>query len=284
MKTFARSLEKEIEEIFHKLNDVRWNPVNYSLSIENFRKFYQGKNFIIKKNLHLPTEEGIEALEDLIKFTEKQKPRNKLKLEFGLNLTLKEFCESVNSSDELNAYYKDFDYETIGSKYGNYGNGRIQSYMSNLISEDLEINVLNLLLCDGDETRQMRDIIMDNKFTKIGVFIKHYPNEETPMLILLLTDDYSTKQQYENKKTEGLNNQFTKLNFDKSNKGATAGKKIEEDEDDPDLDMPEGVIKIERKCKTVKENGVEFLITKTIMYMEDGSINTEIKKDKTNNK
>ncbi len=291
--------QKEAVAFLDKINDIRQNPVKYSLDLEKFRSCYKGKNFALEKNSQMPTQEGVSALNELIAFCEKQKPRNELNSENGLNLTLKEFCESVKGSEALNDAYTDFDSEKIGSKYGSYGkSGRIQVYMMNLISENFEKNVLLLLLCDGDDSRQIRDLVFDGKFSKIGLFIKKYPKEDSPMLTILLAEEYKTKAQYaeaeeepakayvgsdsirKNKaQEEELVSGTSKLNLGKK---PSAKQQKQEDEDDPDLDLPEGVVKIERKCKTIKENGKEFVVTKTITYMEDGSENTEITKARRN--
>jgi hypothetical protein len=279
----ASNYQKEALEILNKINDLRMNPVKYSLSLENFRSCYKGKNFSLEKNSYLPTQEGISALEELINFTEKQKPKNKLSLEIGLNITLKDFCESVKSSEELNDSYNTFESDKVGAKYGTFGPGRTQVYMVNLISEDLDKNILFLLLCDGDDSRQIRDLLLDGKFTKIGVYVKKYEKDDTPMLTLLLADEYKTKAQYaentDKDTVEELVSATAKVDIGK--KPEKMNVKVQED-DDSDLDLPEGVMKIERKTKNVKENGKEYVVTKTVTYMEDGSVNTEIKKEKMN--
>lgn len=278
--------QSEASDILSKINDIRMNPVKYSLSLEKFRSCYKGKNFTLEKMSHLPTSEGVSALEDLMNFTEKQKPKSELTLEFGLNLALKEFCQSVKSSDELNDAYNTFESDKIASKFGKFGKGRIQVYMVNLISEDLDKNILFLLLCDGDESRQIRELLFDAKFSKIGIYIHSYPKEDTPMLTIMLADEYKTNPQFDksNDKDQNLVDQVAeKLSkAEVGKKSQKANVKDQDDDNDPDFDIPQGVVKIERKSKNVKENGKEFQITKTVTYLEDGSVNTEIKKEKIN--
>ena len=53
--------------------------------------------------------------------------------------------------------------------------------------------------------------------------------------------------------------------------------------EDSNVDLPEGVSKIEKNERFVNENGKKKKITKIIKYMDNGEINTEVFKTDMNN-
>ncbi len=282
------NFKSEAQEIIKRINSIRQDPSEYVEILRDFNSCYKGNTFTIDKKYRIETNEGVTALNDLIKFMEKQKPENKLKVETGLCSTLEEFCNNVKSSEELNEYYSTFDSQKVGEKYGKYGNGRIQTYLMNSIAEDLEKNVLFLLLSDGDDTRQIRNLLMDKDFKCIGVYIKNYEGEDSPMLTLMLADNYKTNASNDdtpqetsvdpvNDLKEATKKLLIDLDKEKTQKNLSKAKTLVDD--DPDLDLPEGVMKIEKKSKIVKEKGKEFVVTKIVTYMDDGSVNTEVTKE-----
>ena len=283
--------KKEVEEIFNLINEIRQNPVNYSLALEKFRSAYKNKDFFYEKNAYISTQEGIPALEELITYMEKQKPKNKLKLETGLSLASKDFCDQTDDSVELNDLLNKCDLNKAGSKYGQMGS-TISALMTNLITNDSDKNLLFLILSDGDETRYYRDNLMDNKFRKIGIHIKKFSNDDAPLALIYLMDEYTTKSQYENdekqtnKDFENIVSSSAKISLDKNRSNNDIKNKnndkveIQDDDDDDDFNLPPGVLKVEKKSKVVVEGNNQYVVTKTITHMEDGSINTEIKKEK----
>lgn len=262
-----------VRQVFDRINDIRQNPIKYSVNLEKFKSFYRKNDFMIEKNSVLPTQEGVTALEVLISFMEKQKVKNKFKLEKALNLVCENFCKEVKNSNDLNELMNTYNFQVQANKLGKIGSGRILSLMTNLISKDLETNIFLTLLCDGDESRQYRDYLLDSLIAKIGIHIHKYPNEDSPIIVFLLLDEYKPSAAYENdeESTIPIVQATEKLNLGKNNE------RIQGDNDD-DFELPPGVAKIEKKSKLVKEGNKEYIITRTIMHMEDGSVNTDIVK------
>ena len=74
-------------------------------------------------------------------------------------------------------------------------------------------NSFLFLSCDGDETREYRDLLtVDPKITQMGIHVVHFENESSPVALILLIDDYTPDPLYEN--DAKLNNLLGSSNSD----------------------------------------------------------------------
>ena len=153
---------------------------------------------------------------------------------------------------------------------------------SNFLTNDATKNSFILLSCDGDNDREYRDsLIVDMKYPQIGIHVVHFDGESSPNVLMLLVDGFIPDPLYEN--DSKINNLLGSSNPNTAGKETDSKKpevKIVDGSKDPELNLAKGVKKIEKSQKAVKEGNVEYMITKTVTYMDDGEIKTDISKEK----
>jgi hypothetical protein len=319
-------------EFFKKINNIRESPVSYSLELEQYKESFKGKDFYLAKRSVLPTQEGVKALDDLIKHFSNKRPIKLLKMEKSLNLICEEFCNQAKCFEDMSELNNTFNFEKSFKKYGKINNGRYMNIMFNMLTSDSSKNSFLFLSCDGDDTREYRDLLtVDLKISQIGIHVVHFENETSPVALILLVDDFSPDPLYENdakinnllgssnlktthnsfnnnnsNKNENMPNKSVKFVDDNNkvnNKNINANKtsnsglnnslnsdtnsasknpevKFVDGSNDPDLNLKKGVIKIEKSQRILKEAMIEYIVTKTVTYMDDGEIKTTISKEK----
>ena len=296
-------------EFFKKINNIRESPVSYSLELEQYKESFKGNDFYLAKRSVLPTQEGVKALDDLIEHFSNKKPIRLLRMEKSLNMVCEEFCNQAKSFSDMDELNSTFNFEKSVKKYGKINKGRYMNIMFNMLTSDASKNSFLFLSCDGDETREYRDLLtVDPKITQMGIHVVHFENESSPVALILLIDDYTPDPLYENdaklnnilgssnsdgKKSTENQQQPKGVSFaDKNTKNDTSNiknststsktpeVKIVDGSKDPELNLQKGVIKIEKSQRVIKEGLVEYIVTKTVTYMEDGEIKTNISKEK----
>lgn len=290
-------------EFFKKINNIRDSPVSYSLELEQYKESFKGNDFYLAKRSVLPTQEGIKALNDLIEHFSNKKPIRFLKMEKALNMICEDFCNQAKSFDDMSELNNTYNFEKQFKKYGKVNRGRYMNIMFNLLTNDPVKNSFLFLSCDGDESREYRDLFtVDPNISQIGIHVVHFDKEASPLALVLLVDDFTPDPLYQNdaklnnilgtsnsKSDNSTNNQQTKsVNFS-NDKVKNDNKKPTEKEPevimvdgskDPELNLAKGIKKVEKSQRIIKEGLVEYIVTKTVTYMEDGEIKTQISKDK----
>ena len=123
-------------------------------------------------------------------------------------------------------------------------------------SQTSELVVMNLVVDDGDSQRRNRKMLFNEKFTKIGCgSCKHLTFHACSVLLYA-------------------------FRFIGGNGGKVKRKEVVDNNEGKgdDMDLPQGVVKMDKKEKIVNEDGKKMKITKVVMYMEDGEINTQLYK------
>jgi len=306
-------------EFFKKINNIRESPVTYSIELEQYKESFKDKDFYLAKRSVLPTQEGIKALNDLIDHYSNKRTMKLLRMEKALNLICEEFCNQAKSFEDMNELNNTFNFEKSFKKYGKINRGRYMNIMFNMLTSDASKNSFLFLCCDGDSTREYRDLLtVDTKISQIGIHVVHFENESSPVALILLVDDFTPDPLYENDskinnllgssnskqhhsninntKLENTPNKSVKFSDDNNtlnskNKNGTAASATNsasknpevlfiDGSNDPDLNLPKGVIRIEKSQRILKEGMIEYIVTKTVTYMSDGEIKTTILKEK----
>jgi uncharacterized protein YkwD len=91
--------------IINEMNLARLNPAFYATLLEQRRRNYCGRDYLLAGNVRLRTHEGIRALDDAIRFLNRTKPQPPLALSPGLCLAAADHCR-----------------EQAGGATGHYGN------------------------------------------------------------------------------------------------------------------------------------------------------------------
>ena len=258
-------------EVANELNQLRTSPQTYSKRIRDYKKFFKGTVLRLPgSNVGIQTQEGAAGYEEAAEFLDNHKNINALKLYKPLCLIAKEFLTEVQKTqiDEVNQ----IDLESIIGKYGNFSGAFSRAIDFGGTEPDLVIS--NLLVSDGDESRSQRGSMFNDNLNLIGVATgKHTQYGQCTVILTcgsfncINPDD--DKYLVEEKKPT-LTNQPTKL----KSKNPTAQKQNFEDPD-----CPEGVRKVVKSESEVVEGGKRKKIIKTVKYMEDGSVQTEIEKE-----
>ena len=257
-------------EVANELNQLRTSPQTYSKRIRDYKKFFKGTVLRLPgSNVGIQTQEGAAGYEEAAEFLDNHKNINALKLYKPLCLIAKDFLTEVQKTDinEVNQ----IDLESIIGKYGNFSGAFSRAIDFGGTEPDLVIS--NLLVSDGDESRSQRVSMFNEQLNLIGVATGKHTQYGQCTVILTCTqfncinpDD--DKYLVEEKKPT-LTNQPTKL----KSKNPTQKQNFE------DPDCPEGVRKVVKSESEVVEGGKRKKIIKTVKYMEDGSVQTEIEKE-----
>jgi len=154
------------KQIFDEINSARKDPNQYAEKVLKYVDYFDGKTLKIPgKTAYISTKEGAEAfkeLGDVLKTSQGMEPFEPSK---GLFKISNEF---LNSSQNCDVDQMDkIDVTKIMEKYGNF-KGEFDQAME-FGSENPEEIVINLLVSDGDSSREYRNILLNPKLKKIGI-------------------------------------------------------------------------------------------------------------------
>lgn len=83
----------EKKDFFAALNAVRANPKSLIPDLEQLLKYFEGNTIWIPNKPGLTTQEGPDAVRELIKFLKDSKPLNKMRWSNGLSKTCQDFAD-----------------------------------------------------------------------------------------------------------------------------------------------------------------------------------------------
>ena len=162
------SFEKELVK---EINEFRTNPKKYAKKIEKYISYFDGKLLNLPgSEASIETQEGPKAYTEAINFLSKQKGVKALEPSKGLHRVAKDFVAVVQkkSPDELDS----IDLDKLIEKYGNY-TGDLRRALD-FGGETPEQVLVNLIISDGDPSREQRESLLHPNLTKVGVaFGKH---------------------------------------------------------------------------------------------------------------
>jgi uncharacterized protein YkwD len=92
------ALEKEIVK---EVNLARTNPGSYASWLRSTRQYYRGTQLRRPGEVPIGTEEGLKAVDEAIRFLDKQKPVGSLDLSRGLSLAARDIVAAQGASGEF---------------------------------------------------------------------------------------------------------------------------------------------------------------------------------------
>ena len=266
------------KEVASELNEVRTSPDAYISKILQYTKYFKGNVLHLPgSNVGIRTEEGAAAYQEAADFLSTRKSINALKLNYSLCMIAEEFLVEVQKTD-INDVSK-IDLESIIAKYGSFTGSFSRAIDFGGTTPELVIS--NLLVGDGDPNRGQRGSMFNQNLNLIGVASGSHSQFTMCTVILTCTNFTSIDPQNDNvvfeEKKIVMSNQPTMLKSkapggirNQGNQGFNSG---------GDPDIPEGVKKVVKTENEIVEGGKRKKVIKTVKYMEDGSMQTEIEKE-----
>ena len=154
------------KELFEELNILRTNPKKYADKIRTYLKYFEGKIINIPgRKAGIATVEGPRAYEDAINYLERQKVLEPFSPSKALFRVSKDFLQKIQRKNVEDA--DDVDMEKLISKYGTfYGDF---SRATDFGSQTPEQVLINLLVSDGDVTREQRTSLFNSSYKLVGI-------------------------------------------------------------------------------------------------------------------
>ena len=249
-------MEKNISaQIIEEVNRIRLNPKTYAKKLrsyinhfeDNVLRLPQYKNGII-------FNEGAVAFQDAANYLDSLPKLKVLITDDALSQAAETIANEMTFHDDLASMNK-INRQQIIDSYGVYEGEFGQS--TDFGSQTSELVVMNLVVDDGNSQRRNRKMLFNEKFTKIGCGSCKHPTFHACSVLL-----YAFR--------------FTAGNGGKVKRKEVVSDNYEREGDD--MDLPQGMVKMDKKEKIVNEDGKKMKITKVVMYMEDGEINTQLYK------
>ena len=272
----------------NELNILRTIPQKYANTIREYKKYFKGTELILPgTNIAIQTQEGANAYEEAGQYLENANVINPLKLNESLCRIAKEYLVEVQKTD-INEV-SNIDLESIIANYGQF-----KGSFSRIIDfggTTPALVIANLLVGDGDEKRSQRQSLLNEKFFLMGVASGKHSQFGQCTVILLCTEFYSKNPEEVNREDEkkvNLIGQPTKLRskpptqYTQQYNNPPQGNVVPQQNYGGDPDCPEGVKKVIKTENIIVEGGKRKKIIKTVKYMEDGSMQTEIEKEVIN--
>ena len=276
------------QQVANELNILRTIPQKYSNSIREYKKYFKGTELILPgTNIAIQTQEGANAYEEAGQYLENANGIHPLKLNESLCRIAKEYLAEVQKTD-INEV-SNIDLESIIANYGQF-----KGSFSRIIDfggTTPALVIANLLVGDGDEKRSQRQSLLNDKFFLMGVASGKHSQFGQCTVILLCTEFNSNNPENvyrEDEKKVNLIGQPTKLRskpptqYTQQYNNPPQGNVVPQQNYGGDPDCPEGVKKVIKTENIIVEGGKKKKIIKTVKYMEDGSMQTEIEKEVIN--
>ena len=253
-------MERNISaSIIEEVNRIRLNPKTYARKLrsyinhfeDNVLRLPQYKNGII-------FNEGAVAFQDAANYLDSLPKLKTLITDDALSQAAETLVNEMTLYNDFSSMNKINRQQIIGD-YGVYEGEFGQS--TDFGSQTSELVVMNLIVDDGDSQRRNRKMLFNEKFTKIGCASCAHPTFHACSVLLFAFRFIAN--------TGGCKGERKVKRM-----GVVDNNKEEEDE----MGLPQGVVKMDKKEKIINEDGKKMKITKVVMYREDGEINTQLYK------
>lgn len=298
----TKSKDDFTAKVLDELNLVRKDPQMYASKVRKYAKYFKGEVLRIPEQTPLMTQEGAKAYLECSDALDEVDPLPVLKVHASLTKIAEDIAAEIQKFSQVDQM-DSLNLENHISKYG-----QIVGHFSQAVdfgSSFPELVLLNLLVDDGDSSRGNRKNILNPKFKIVGIasvshkqfqnctvicYARHFFNHGEKIGDLS-DDNYEKKEVKNDVKEEKINvarrktiekkvdneklKEIQEIN-DKLKQNKSSGAQANDDDDD--MDVPEGVTKIERQEKIVTEGNVKKKIIKIKKYKEDGTVEVEVKK------
>lgn len=185
-----------LAELLQEINTVRSNPSSYADRIHAMKAHFQGKILRMPNtNVGIKTQEGADAYEECAKFLRSAESADQLTPSKGLTKIADELLVVVQKDP---SQIGTVDMNELIDKYGSF----VGSF--NRIMEcggaTPEQVVINLLVSDGDKSRNQRDVLLNKGLKTVGLASGKHDIYRTATLIVMCTkfenksdsDDFET--------------------------------------------------------------------------------------------
>jgi len=151
-----------------EINLARSNPTAYIKFLEQFKRYYVGREIHFPDGLTLVTNEGAAPLEEAIAFMRLLKPLPPLKLSSGMTLAATDHMNDLVKTGKSG--HKGSDGSTVDDRLSRYGNwadslGEDIVYHSRSARDD----IVSLIIDDGTSTRGHRKNLFKSDFRVVGI-------------------------------------------------------------------------------------------------------------------
>ena len=203
------------------------------------------------------TNEGESAFQEAADYLMSLQPVPSFKYNPGLTHIAHDYMKEIQKYEDLNDAKK-INLKSMIAKYGKcIGEFKLSTDFG---SSSPELIAINLLVDDGDKEREMRNVIFDKSYIDVGVSTGNHSTYNKCTVIFFAK-------------------KFISKNDENYAEFANEEEK-EEDYENEDFDLPEGVERIEKQEKVITENGNKKKIVKTVYYNSNGTQNIKtVKKD-----
>jgi uncharacterized protein YkwD len=158
------------KEIFNKINEVRTNPLKLANKIALIMSYINKRDNVLREPNKPPVNltEGIKSYEEAITFLKNFQPIEPFAFEDTLEKIAQEHATDIgrkgltssNSSDGKHLFEDRF------KRYGSYTD--LQECLVFFDADPQKI-VISLIVCDGDENRTNRNLILSDNLRQVGV-------------------------------------------------------------------------------------------------------------------
>ena len=257
------------KNLFDELNLVRKNPKKYADKLFEYKKYFKGKDLKLPNtDTIIETVEGFTAFEEAYKFLKSIKPLPELIASKGLGRIANDFLKQISHCEPERI--DDIDLSSIIKKYGSYtGN------FSNALdfgSSTPELVAINLLVSDGDPSRDNRKFLISPDLIKIGIASGKHDNYESITIIVSCTEFNNTVDTDDNENYSNIIKGDTKPNAPVNQEG----------ENEPEDDIEEiindpNILSWEKKERFCSERGKRKLKIIYQLKYKDGKTKKEVR-------
>ncbi|MBC7797790.1 MAG: CAP domain-containing protein [Pyrinomonadaceae bacterium] len=168
-KIYEDDVQSELEaEILNEINEVRRNPQSYAVFLENYKKFYNGKELTLPQKSVCITNEGASAVDEAIAYLKTAKPVADVRLNIGLTSAANNHLNDLQKNNIRG--HKGSDASFPDARVEKYGFWTAPVYeIINYNSASARETVMQILIDDGNKTRGHRTKLLDAKDKVIGL-------------------------------------------------------------------------------------------------------------------
>lgn len=178
------------QEILKEINTVRQNPQIYIAHLEEFKKLFRGKTVEYPENI-LMTNEGTSAVDEAIKFLQKQAKLEPLTYSAGLTKPAKLQLNDLLENYSLGHTGKDgSDLPKRISRFGKYNKLASENVIDQM-SNPKDI-VMLMIVDDGVKSRGHRKNIFNKTFKLAGVAYE-VNSSNMPVTVMVFADSFVEK-------------------------------------------------------------------------------------------
>ena len=281
-------------EIIKEINIARTKPRKYAKFLKKIIKNFDENDLnYSEEQINITTVEGIDAYEEAIEYLYNVYPKPKL----NLHLSLLNIANDYLNHAKKISYEKIFRLEinNLIEKYGTFtGNFSKLMDFGGLTAKSI---VTNLIVCDGNHSRDYRNLIFDDNFRYIGVAsVPHSEYKQFTVIMISenfksldskndipfqISDKDNEEEEDEEEEEESENEEENEKENEKENENEEEeNEEDEETENKYNDDIKEEGVKRIKKIEQIKNiNGKFMKVTKIIKTLDDGFVETEIFKE-----